>query len=446
MLGVSAARTAIEDRLRMLRDAKRGAPALGDQDGAPMRPDESRRGALRMRAVALRAAGLWLATRVALALFTYYAVTYSHSHALVPAPYDNPIAPTSLGQYLAAWRQWDTKWYLTIVAGGYSTMPTAAFFPLYPLLVRVLSFVIGPPSDALVAALVASNLAALAAFVGLGLFAAQEAGTATATRSIRLLAAYPLAFFLASGYSDGLFLALAVFALFFARRGAWWWAAACALLAGLTRLTAVILILPLLWEYARQHALWDPPARWHALRALRRNPCGLCELAAVAAAVPAGISLFVAYLWHTFGHPKIMLYAESTVWHHAAMLPWTSLWLALRGFFAAPSGSELQAHISFDLGLVLICSVLTLVMMLQRAPVAFSLYMVGLVLLCMMSPIPTGPDIYVSAGRYLLASAPLYLMLGRWARRPWLDTLLLCGGFLVQGALAAQFLTGAWII
>jgi len=72
--------------------------------------------------------------------------------------------------------------------------------------------------------------------------------------------------------------------------------------------------------------------------------------------------------------------------------------------------------------------------------------MIGLLALCMMSPIAIAQDVYISAGRYLLAAAPLFLLLGQWSRRPWLDTLLVSAGFLVQGALAVQFLSGYWII
>jgi hypothetical protein len=435
MQEVSSTRTAIAERLRTLCDAARMAPANGRMSAGPLRTG------LNAREVVVRAAGLWLVTRVALVLFTYFAVTYANGHAHGPVSHDNPVVATSLSQYVVAWRQWDTYWYLTIVAKGYSQLPTAAFFPLYPTLVRALSFVLGPQQDALNAALVVSNVASLAAFIGLGLFATQEAGLDTATLSIRLLAAYPLAFFLASGYSDGLFLALAAFVLFFARRGEWRWAAVCAFLAGLTRLTAVILILPLLWEYVRQHDLWEP-SQW---RTQLRNPGHLAELLATLAAVPAGIGVFVVYLWHAFGDWKVTFHAERLVWGHQTMLPWTSLWMALRNFFAATPGSVAQAHIAFDLGLVVICGALTL-LALRHLPVAFSLYMIGLLALCMMSPIAIAQDVYISAGRYLLAAAPLFLLLGQWSRRPWLDTLLVSAGFLVQGALAVQFLSGYWII
>jgi hypothetical protein len=84
---------------------------------------------------------------------------------------------------------------------------------------------------------------------------------------------------------------------------------------------------------------------------------------------------------------------------------------------------------------------------LRRVPMAFSLYMLGLLFLSTASPIPGNGDIYLSAGRYLLAAAPIFLLAGRWMRRaPWLDLLLTTGGVAIQAVLAAQFISGNWII
>jgi hypothetical protein len=57
------------------------------------------------------------------------------------------------------------------------------------------------------------------------------------------------------------------------------------------------------------------------------------------------------------------------------------------------------------------------------------------------------PDYLMSAGRFLLVAAPAFLLLGRWsARRPWLDLLLVSGGFLLQAVLLTFFLSGGWLL
>src|SRR5260370_25387274 len=78
MQEVSSTWTAIAERLRTLRDAARTAPANGRMSAGPLRTG------LNVREVVVRAAGFWLVHRVALVLFTYFAVTYANGHAHGP--------------------------------------------------------------------------------------------------------------------------------------------------------------------------------------------------------------------------------------------------------------------------------------------------------------------------------------------------------------------------
>src|SRR3989442_1288061 len=94
-------------------------------------------------------------------------------------------------------------------------------------------------------------LATRVAFAVLARLAAREAEPAAAPAAVRALAAYPLAFFLAAPSSDALLLAAAAFTLLFARKGQWGLAALVAFVAAFTRSAAVVLFLPLVWEYGR---------------------------------------------------------------------------------------------------------------------------------------------------------------------------------------------------
>lgn len=81
-------------------------------------------------------------------------------------------------------------------------------------------------------------------------------------------------------------------------------------------------------------------------------------------------------------------------------------------------------------------------------PLAYTLYMAGLIALGISSPITAGyPDLLMSVSRYMLAAAPMFLLLARWARRyPWADMLLVSTGFMLQGVLTVVLLTGGWLI
>lgn len=398
--------------------------------------------ALDWRTIALQSAGLWLVTRVAFVILTYFAILLA-THT--PRTGYLPVGPHAM---LDAWRHWDAKAYADIANLGYWTPQSTAFFPLYPMLIKATTLIIG--KHLALAELLVSNLGTLAAFIGLGLWAAQEERTpGAAPRAIKALAIYPLAFFLFAGYTEGLFLALVIFAFFFARRGEWHWVVLCGFLAGLTRPTAAALILPLGYEYGRQHGWWQRVA-WTLRDWRERIRDGWRQAAvgvAVVGAVPAGFALYEAYLIHRFHDPAVILNSEHTYWHHQTMFPLATVVAAARQVFSTPLWTYWQAHQMLDL-IPLLAFATIAVVAARRIPLAYTIYTAGVLYLAIASPITVGyPDMLMSAGRYMLAAAPIFLIIGRWmGRYPWLDLLLTSIGFMLQGLLTLIFLLHGWIV
>lgn len=384
--------------------------------------------------VAWQASALWLATRVALVLFTLFSVAFRVGSRSPAAA----LTPRALALH---WQRWDALWYLGIAQHGYTSAQATAFFPLYPLLVRGAALLIGP--HWLAAALIVANLGTLAGFVGLALLAASESGaSAPVWGTIRVLAAYPLAFFLAAPYSDSLLLAFAAFGLLAARHQRWRWATLCVCLAILDRPTGVILLVAVLWEYASAHGIWHSWRERGYWRAI-----GGAGLIAGLAALAAG--LYMAFLWRQFGDPLVFLRVEQLFWHHQSIVG-----LPMHPSPSAHSASSPRpAAWSYDVArsLVDLAPVALFALLLfagvKRLPISFTLYMACLLLLIMSSPRPGRLGYFVSAGRYFTAAVPAFILLGRWmARRPWLDLLLVSGGFLLQAVFAAYFLAGGWMV
>lgn len=371
----------------------------------PIRPTNGAATAFRM----------WLASRLLLAAFTVFAatlLTFLHR-------------PAHAG--LQLWQQWDTGWYLSISQLGYYTRQAAAFFPLYPLLISLLSHLTGEHGR-LAIALVLSNFGALGGLVAIAKLAERELGGAARPAAVvRLVLAYPLAFFLAAGYTEGLFLGFAAAALLWAREGRWARAALVAFLAALTRNTGLILVLPLAWEFGRQAGWAD------ALR----EPKTLLGWLGVVAAAPAGLAVYVLYLWRRFGDPLLYVHAEHQYWHRELWGLWTT--------FAEAGHRLLQNHgglLPVDLALVLFFLAVTLAVV-REVPFAFTLYMLGVLYTAVALPQPVQHDLIPSAGRYLAMAIPAFLTLGRWVEgRPALDLLLTGGGFLLQAGLLLTFLSG----
>ncbi|KOU44376.1 membrane protein [Streptomyces sp. WM6373] len=137
---------------------------------------------------------------------------------------------------------WDSVWYLAIARHGYGrtqmwpvtglVQSDYAFFPLYPVLVRLSG---GGEWGAL---LVAWTAAAVAA-VGVYRVGELVAGRRVALLLVALWAVVPHAVVLTLAYTEPLLVALAAWSLYALLRERWLLAASLALLAGLTRPTGV---------------------------------------------------------------------------------------------------------------------------------------------------------------------------------------------------------------
>jgi hypothetical protein len=224
------------------------------------------------------------------------------------------------------WAHWDGVWFVRIASGGYRAHPAgAAFFPLYPLLVRglmPLAF-----HNYVVAGVCVSLSCYAAAMLVLDRLVEQEAGSQIARGTVLLISVFPMAFFFQAVYSESLFLLLSLLSFWAGRRGRWGLAGAFGLLAALTRNSGLLLVAPLLvmwWEQRRAKALrlpggplaTTPRARPPALRSL-----------ALLALVPAGLGLYALYLWRVLGQPFAFTTAQRD-WGRSLSWPSTTLWRA----------------------------------------------------------------------------------------------------------------------
>lgn len=396
---------------------------------APLASQELGAATLPWRTVALDGAGVWLASRVVLVLATSFTlVLNSHDSARRKSLI---LGSRSVYDLVGSWSHWDAEWYLPISQSGYFSRQSTAFFPLYPLLVQVLTMATANLSR-LGAALALSHLAALAALIGIGLLAASETGRTAAGKAMLVAAAYPLAFFLAAPYTEALFLAEAAFTLFFVRRGLWSLAAGVAFLAGLTRPTALILVLPLALEFLRQRVWSGPRMR-------------LASAVLAVSAVPAAFGCYAAFLWSRFGQPLIFLRMQAVYWNRRALPPWETAAIVVAHLSSNPLLSQWGALLVLDVGAVILFAALT-VYGLGKQPMAFTAYMAGLLILCVDAPLLSNPNPLSSSARFLLAAVPGFLLLGRLMdRRPWLETLIVGGGFILQAVFLTVFLSGVWL-
>ncbi len=235
----------------------------------------------------LQVAAIFVVTRVAI-LLTIVAALGFLSPAPCPACRD-----ASANLLLNALASWDGAAYLEIARNGYASLDPsyAAYFPLYPLLMSV-GGLLGGGDAYIIAGLIVSNAACLAAAVMLVVLA-RERGT-DALRAASYLLIFPTTVFLSALYADSLFMALAIGSALAARRSRWWASGALAAAAGLTRPFGVLAIIPL------AVALWRTPATPRIQSAL---PIALA---------PAAFAAWVAYLYSVTGDPLAVVHGYTS--------------------------------------------------------------------------------------------------------------------------------------
>ncbi|EGX58135.1 integral membrane protein [Streptomyces zinciresistens K42] len=138
--------------------------------------------------------------------------------------------------------RWDSLWYVRVVEHGYDFTLTApdgrvlsnrAFFPLLPALQWTLSRLsqLTPADAGLLVSAVSSLVAAVGVYRVVGLFTDHR----TALLTVALWATLPVSIVQSMAYSESLFTAVAVWALYLALTRRWIPAAVLACAAGLTR-------------------------------------------------------------------------------------------------------------------------------------------------------------------------------------------------------------------
>ncbi len=310
--------------------------------------------------------------------------------------------------WLDIWARWDSAFYRQIVADGYALDPprlsNAVFFPLYPLLIDVVTMGSTDTRTILLAGLVISNVSLAGALAYLVALAGRDFGAGVAKRTAIYLLVFPATLFLSAVYAESLFLFLAVGSFYHARDGAWGRAGLLGGLATLTRPYGVVLLVPAVVEW------------WQRGRPRRAIPA--------LALIPAGGLAFLLYLWWELGSPTAFFDAQRT-WDRELSVPFKPIVTFLIGPISLFGPRNAIVDVLF--AALFVGLTVAAWRMLPRSYGAFA----GATLLLILS---TGR--WVSMPRYGLALFPVFIVLALWGERQAFHR----GLVVVSAALAALFM------
>jgi len=367
---------------------------------------------------------VFLATRIGIMAVAYVAVS-----VIPPASTIYHLRGTDNRLLDVFGSRWDTGFYVSIAEEGYRyqgvELPSVAFFPLLPLLMRGLAAIVG---DAVVAGILIANLALLGALIVLHRLVLEEWGAAVAERSVWYLAVFPASLFGSAIYTESLFLLTTIGAYFLARRGRWLPAGLLGIAAALTRLHGMLVAVLLVGEWWRQ---------WRGARSGRPSLAAL----AAAAAAPLGTAAHMLYCWRAFGSPVAFASAASA-WGRIPKPPFTTMAEVVRtppgGWCSGLLAGTIHVDNWIDLSAVLVF------LLLGCALLALSRWGEGLFVVLGVS-LSFGSGLLMSQRRYMWVLFPAFVLLGVWGERPRLDRTLTLVSVLGLALFTALFANGYWV-
>ncbi len=329
------------------------------------------------------------------------------------------------------WSNFDSGFYMDIAQHGYWGANTLhgqsnwAFFPLYPILIRIVAFPLAWHSNAyLFAGLLVTNVAAIIAIFYFYKLTARELNKQLASRAVMYLAFFPMSFFLSTVYPEALFLALSLACVYYARQRVWWLAGLLGGLASLTRPQGLLLLAVVGWEFwqvmAEQYApiegqpkaIMSYSQEWLRSRlqgiwlALRGRVFWLGVLALLQ--IPLGLALFSVYGKWKVGTFRPYEVVEKYGWGRNFIDPVSSLFNIL----TQPRNASPYDWTFYGLNVVVILAfLLVLIPIFRKLPGIYGIFALVFVIM------PLCTTSTQSSARFYMEVFPVYMLLALWTSR-----------------------------
>lgn len=307
---------------------------------------------------------------------------------------------------------WDGGHFLGIARAGYSEKFQYAFFPLYPLAIRLLNQV----TQNYLAAAILISLAST--FLGLHLLyklVDLDFGRKIAEKVVLAFLFFPTSFFLLTAYSEGLFFFLTVASFYFLRQNKLFLATVFVALVSATRLIGLAVVAGFLIDVLMRQGITRKS--WYIFLA------------------PLGFIGYCIFLYQQTGDPFYFLTAENH-WQRVLTVPGVGFWETLRSII---NGGLTALNFNIFLDLVFaIFGVGLAIRSVRFLPVSLAVYSLFAVSIPLFTPTLS------SMPRFLLPVFPIFILIALIKNSYWqigfqIFSLVLLGIF------TALFTAGHWV-
>ncbi len=341
-------------------------------------------------------------------------------------PFALPFESQKMAEVFAAW---DSGWYFDIASRGYyfreDGQSSIAFFPLYPMLMRIVGWAFGGSDRALwLAGIAISWVAFTLSLLVLHRLTERLSGSRqVARRTVLYLAVFPFSVFFTRVYAESVFLLTTVLSISRAYDQRWGQAGLWGALAALARPNGILIVIPLFFLTLQGR----PP-----MKALARRWLAV-------AWIPLALVGYCAYAYWLTGHPLAWLAAQAHWGYSLGHPPWHLL-LNLIGrllkygpydyFFISSNATFYLFH-----GIAAIVFLVLTPAVFKRLGTAMGAYVLVSLL------VPLSGNALEGVGRYASVLFPVFMVMGMHTS-PRLHEGLLIGGSLCRALVSSLFSTG----
>ncbi|MEK7112995.1 MAG: hypothetical protein AAB875_06815 [Patescibacteria group bacterium] len=329
--------------------------------------------------------------------------------------------------YFWAWSNFDGEHYASIAQHGYGN-GEQAFFPLYPILMKLLA---GPWKGSLTAlnfsGLLISNVSFLLALLGLYKLVRLDFSDKISKSTIFFLLLFPTSFYFGAVYTESPFLAIAVWTFYFARKAKWFYALILGGLASGARFIGIVLLPALIIEW------WKGGKK-------NKNIFVFAPILAM-----AGLIFYMIYLNGSVGDPLAFIKTLPGFGEQRSATPIILPRVFYRYFFKIlPSLTWSYFPVVFTTLLELSVSILFVILALLAF---FKLRLSYAVYLSLGYLLPTLSGSFSSLPRYVIVLFPAFILLALWLnkRQKIVKHVVFLILFVLLSVACALFVRGFWV-
>lgn len=314
--------------------------------------------------------------------------------------------------WLNIWGIWDSGYYLDIAKRGYSldqnfefpiwispnphgtSQINYGFFPLYPILIRILNFAVG---NYFISGILISNISFLLSALLLFKIAGEIKNEEYAKRTIKYFFLFPTSFVFSGVFSEAPALLLMLMVLYFAKKRRWVLAGISGALSLIAKLTAGVIMLPLTIE---------------ALLSKKKIKDYLWGILTV----PVGLIGFFIYCFYKTGNPFFYFSVKHAGWEASLVNP-------LRFFYRFWSLSDHSSYLYRESQLIFLFIVFEIILLIfSYKKLPFSLWAYWFVLFIIS--LSGGLSVTLSIPRHALLFFPQYISLSYLTKKRSVDLFL----------------------